>query len=347
MSDDGAPLCIWYGGLPAVDRVGLGSRDVVRLRRIAIRRRALGWFLLFAFPSLLAVTVLLLLVNGWFLGRMQETEAGSPALGLIALVVMTASLVFLLALPLSLLFAKEAFRKARLARAAMLGGSIVRCRGPVDDLILDRSVWKKLDSAGLLDGEEIEFEVIEQPELLWRVGPVEIEPWLEVKRGVTTETPEYAWIASRWTTPTDLDEETVHYNQRRLSDEELRELADCIPRLGATRVSFVTAINALAIWRLWELVMNGVPPLEPILVTGLALWADIEVARLWTQRYRFSVDVNEGWVALVRLPEVHDGDEAPISFAEFLPESGAEWTVDGNPAAWRRVIEHRDLQRAK
>jgi hypothetical protein len=337
----------WFGGLPVIDRLCLSARDVTRLRRIAIRRRALGWFLIFAFPSLLAVTVMLLLFNGWFMTRMQETETESAVLGLIALAVMAASLVFLLALPVSLIFARESFRRARLARVAMIGGSIVRCRGNVEELILDRSVWKKLDSAGLLDEDEVVLDVVEGPELLWRVGPVEIEPWLEVKRGITTETPEYAWIASRWTRPTDLDQETVHYNQRRLSDEEISELSDCIPRLGARRMAFVTAINALAIWRIYDLVANGVPPLEPLLVTGLALWADIEVGRLWTQRQRFAMDVAEGWVALVRLPEEQEGaDDPSISFAEFLPESGAEWTVDGSPAAWRRVVDHHDFRHA-
>lgn len=340
-------LRTWFGGLPVVDRLGMSARDLTRLRRIAIRRRTLGWFLVVAFPSLLSVTVLLLLFNGWFMARLQEAEAESAVLGLIALAVMAASLVFLLALPLSLIFARESFRRARLARVAMIGGSIVRCRGAVEELILDRSVWKKLDSAGLLDQDEVVLDVVEGPELLWRVGPVEIEPWLEVKRGVTTETPEYAWIASRWTRPTDLDQATVHYNQRRLSDEELHELSDCIPRLGVTRMAFATAINALAIWRLYELGVSGVPPLEPLLVTGLALWADIEVGRLWAQRHRFSIDVAEGWVALVRMPEEQDGaGNAPVSFAEFLPESGAEWTVDGSPAAWRRVIEHRNFRHA-
>lgn len=347
MSADTTHLRTWFGGLPAVERLELNDRDLVRLRRIAIRRRALGWFLVFAFPSLLAVTVLFLLFNGWFIGRMSETE--SALLGLIALAVMAASLVFLLALPLSLLFAREAFRRARLARSAMLAGRIARCRGPVEELILDRSVWKKLDSAGLLDGEEIEFDVLEEPELLWRVGPLEIESWLEVRRGLTTETPEYAWIASRWTRPTDFDQETVHYNQRRLSEEELHELADCIPQVGLTRVAFVIALNGLAAWRLWDLFAHGAPALEPAMVAGLALWADIEIGRLWAQRHRFSVDVDEGWVALVRMPEEEatDDGEPTISFAEFLPESGAEWTVDGTPAAWRRVVEHREFLRAK
>lgn len=344
MSGEPDRLRVWFGGLPAVLPIDLSARDRVRLRRIAIRRRAMGWFLVFAFPSLLSVTILFLVVNGWFFARMEESEHGSPMLGLVALGVMTASLVFLLSIPLSLLFAREAFRRARLAREAMLGGRIVRCRGQVEELILDRSTWKKLDAAGMLDGDEIEFDVLENAELLWRVGPVEIEPWLEVRRGVTTETPEYAWIASRWTQPTDLGQETVHYNQRRLSEDEITELVDCIPRIGLTRLAFVTALNTLAAWRLWDVVVNGAPALEPALVTGLAVWADVEVARLWAQRHRFSVDVDEGWVALVRMPGENEDESDPISFAEFLPESGAEWTVDGNPAPWRRVVEHRELR---
>jgi len=340
-------LLTWFGGLPAVARMDLSSRDVVRLKRIAIRRRALGWFLLFAFPSLLAVTVCLLLFNGWFVSWISQADPGSPLLGIVALGVMAASLVFLLALPVSLIFARESFRRARTARTAILRGRIVRCRGTIDELILDRSVWKKLEAAGLLAAAEVEFDVLEESELLWRVGPVEIEPWLEVKRGVTTETPEYAWIASRWTKPTDLEDESVRYNQRRLSEEEIDELADCVPRLGLTRVAFVTALNALAAWRLYDLSTTGTSPLEPALVTGLALWADIEIARLWAQRHRFTIDLSEGWVALVRMPEPEEEQEdaAHISFAEFLPESGAEWTVDGAPAAWRRVIEHRNFLR--
>lgn len=346
MSDEGASLRTWFGGLPAVETIELNERDFARLRRIANRRRAIGWFLVFAFPSLLTMTVLLMLFNGWFIERMEEADTGSALLGLLALGVMTAGLAFLLSLPVALLFAREAFRRARLARMAILRGFVTRCRGPIDDLIVDRSVWKKLDAAGLLDGEEIEFDVLEDSELLWRVGPVEVEPWLEVRRGLTTETPEYAWIASRWARPAELDEETVHYSQRLLSQEEARELADCVPQIGLTRAAFVTALNALAAWRIFELATHGSPPLEPILVTVLAIWADLEVARLWLQRHRFTVDLDEGWVALVRLPGKDEGSDGAISFAEFLPESGAEWTVDGTPAAWRRIIQHRNLPRA-
>lgn len=336
---------VWFGGLPAVERLGLTERDVARLHRIATRRRSGGWFLIFAFPSLLAVTVLALLFNGWFVGWVDEAGVGSATLGILALGVMAASLVFLLSLPLSLLLAREAFRRARLARVAILRGEVTRCRGPVEDLIVDRSTWKKLDEAGLLDRDEIEIDVIEDSGILWRVGPVEIEPWLELSRGETTETPEYAWIASRWTRPTALDQESVHYNRRRLSEDEIAELADCIPRLGATRVAFVAALNALAAWRIFDWLVGGAAPLEPLLLTALAVWADVEIARLWLHRHRFTVDLAEGWVALVRMPE---GDQAEgITFAEFLPESGAEWTVDGAPAAWRRILGHRGLLRSR
>ncbi len=336
-------LRTWFGGLPAVETIALTARDLSRLRRIAIRRRTLGWFLIFALPTLITVTVLLLLFNGWFVGILSESETSSPLLGLVALAVMTASLVFLLALPVALLFARDSFHRARLARMAILRGTLTRCRGPVEELILDRTAWKRLEAAGLLEGDEIQIDVIEDGEILWRVGSIEIEPWLDVTRGTTTQTPEYAWIASRWTRPTELDADTVHFKQRRLSEGELRELADCMPRLGRTRVAFVAALNALAIWRLYDLLVHGAPPLEPGLVSALALWADVEVARRWIRRHRFAVDLDEGWVALVRLEEDEERSEG-ISFAEFLPESGAEWTVDGAPAAWRRIVQHVDLR---
>lgn len=345
MKDDTGSVRKWFAGLPAVGTVDLTEHDTTRLRRIAIRRRTLGWFLIFAFPSLVAVAVFLLLFNRWFVGRMHETVTSSTLVGIMALAVMTASLVFLLSLPLALFFAREAFHRARLARMAILRGTITRCRGLVDELILDRGAWKRLDAAGLLEGDQIEIDVIEDARLLWRVGAVEVDPWLELRSGTTTETPEYAWIASRWTRPTESDAETVHYNQRRLSESEKRELEDCKPRFGTTRIAFVAALNALAIWRIFELFSNGSTPLEPVLVSGLALWADIEVVRVWIRRHRMSVDLDEGWVALVRLAE-HENPEKKgetISFAEFLPESGAEWTVDGAPAPWRRIMQHRNL----
>jgi hypothetical protein len=333
----------WFAGLPAVERIGVTERDVARLHRIATRRRAGGWFLIFAFPSLLAVTVFALLFNGWLVAWMSESGVGSTTLGILALGVMAASLAFLLSLPVSLLLAREAFRRARAARMAILRAEVTRCRGPVEDLIVDRRTWKRLDEAGLLDHDEIEIDVIEDSGILWRVGAVEIEPWLELRRGETTETPEYAWIASRWTRPTELDQESVHFNRRRLSDDEIAELADCMPRLSPMRVAFVVALNALAAWKIFHWLAGSATPIEPLLVTALAVWADVEIARLWLHRHRFGVDLAEGWVALVRMPE--DEQSEGITFAEFLPESGAEWTVDGAPAAWRRILGHRGTLR--
>lgn len=185
------------------------------------------------------------------------------------------------------------------------------------------------------------IDVFDGSGLLWRVHGVEVDRWIQLPRGVTTTTPEYAAIASRWTRPLETPSGVIDYNRRGLSDGERDELRGSAPRVGALRGTLIAAVNAIALANATDPIRGEGEPLPTILSLVIAIWADVELASLLNMRRRINADAREGWVAIVKASAGEQEPPRPGGIVEYLPKTGLEWTIDGLPAPWRRIAPRR------
>ncbi len=338
MAGDSRQIRLWYAGLEAVEPLPLEERDLTRLRRLMRSRRTVAGLTLLGGPAIVVSMLFVVVISA----RLLHRDLGDVISSVAAIAFLVGlTLALFLALPLGLLVGRDTWRQYRIATSALMRGTLLRCRGLTANLVVDRRTWKWLSGSGLLRAEVTEIDVLEDSGLLWRMNGIEVDRWVLLPHGTTTVTPEYATIASRWTRPTETASGTIDFNRRSLSEDELRELAHSVPRVGLVRLALVAVVNAYAIYRLVTFGSEERHVAETAIAIALAVWSDFELVRAWLLRSRFKSDLDEGWVAIVKLPNDPDHVEQPASFAEFLPESGVEWTTDGLPAVWRRVFLRR------
>ncbi|MCM2315221.1 MAG: hypothetical protein NDJ92_08725 [Thermoanaerobaculia bacterium] len=331
---------LWFAGLPVSGRVALDERDRLRLRRLVRSRRTLAGAAFLGGPAAIALLGFTVAIST----RALRRDLGASAETAFSAAVVVGILFTLFAvLPVSILVARDAWRQYRVAVRAQRGGALYRCRGPIADVVVDRRTWERIVDSGLLRGAELELDVFDDSGLLWRIGGVEVDRWIQLPRGVTTSTPEYAAIASRWTKPIETPTGVIDYNRRGLSDGELAELRGSAPSVGVLRGTLIAAVNLLALANAAEVLRGNGEPLQTLLALVIAVWADVELASLVNIRRRIDADAREGWVAIVKSKA--DEPEAPREGAvvEYLPRTGLEWTVDGLPAPWRRIAARRPV----
>jgi hypothetical protein len=260
-----------------------------------------------------------------------------------AAIVVGVLLTLFVVLPVSLLVARDAWRQYRVAVRAQRGGALYRCQGRIADVVVDLKSWEKIVGTGLLRGDELAIDVFDDSGLLWRIGGVEVDRWIQIPRGITTSTPEYAAIASRWTKPIETPTGVIDFNRRGLSDGELAELRGSAPRVGVLRGALITAVNALALANAVRVLQGEGEALQTVLALVIAVWADVELASLVSMRRRIDADVREGWVAIVKSNAAQSDAPRPEAVVEYLPRTGLEWTIDGLPAPWRRIAIRRSI----
>lgn len=331
---------LWFAGLPVSERVTLDQRDTLRLRRLVRSRRTLAGAAFLGGPAAIALLAFAVAIST----RALRRDLGGPAeTAFSAAVIVGILLTLFVVLPVSILVARDAWRQYRVAVRAQRSGALYRCRGPIADVVVDRRTWERIVDSGLLRGGELELDVFDDSGLLWRIGGVEVDRWIQLPRGVTTSTPEYAVIASRWTKQIETPTGVIDFNRRGLSDGELAELRGSAPSVGMLRGTLIAAVNLLALANAAEVLRGNGEPLQTLLALVIAVWADVELASLVNIRRRIDADAREGWVAIVKSKA--DEPEAPREGAvvEYLPRTGLEWTIDGLPAPWRRIAERRPV----
>lgn len=332
---------LWFGGLPVSGRVALDERDKVRLRRLVRSRRTLAGAAFLGGPAAIALFMFAVAISARALSR---DLGGRAETAFSAAVIVGILLTLFAVLPVSILVARDAWRQYRVAVRAQRGGVLYRCHGPIADTVVDRKTWERIVDSGLLRGGELELDVFDDSGLLWRIGGVEVDRWIQLPRGVTTSTPEYATIASRWTRPIETPTGVIDFNRRGLSDGELAELRGSAPRVGIVRGALIAAVNLVALANAIEVLRGHGQPLQAVLSLVIAVWADVELASLVSMRRKIDTDAREGWVAIVK----SNADEAVVphegAVVEYLPRTGLEWTIDGLPAPWRRIAERRSVE---
>jgi hypothetical protein len=336
MSDSETRL--WFAGLEVTGPVELTNRDEVRLRRLVRSRRTLVGAAFLGGPAAIALLGLAIAVSA----RALRRELGDAAETAFSAALVTGILFTLfLVLPVSLLLARDAWRQYRVAVRAKRGGTLYRCRGRIADVVCARKTWERIVDSGLLRATALELDVFDDSGLLWRVNGVEVDRWIQLPRGVTTQTPEYATIASRWTRPVETPTGVIDFNRRGLSDGELAELRGSAPRVGAIRGTLIAAVNLLAIANGAAALRGQGEAIPTVLAIAIATWADIELASLVNLRRRIVADARAGWVAIVKSAMQERAIPRPGEIVEYLPKTGLEWTIDGLPAPWRRIARRR------
>ncbi|MGK2856580.1 MAG: hypothetical protein ACSLFQ_05180 [Thermoanaerobaculia bacterium] len=338
MHDD--PQRLWFAGLPVDERIALGDRDRVRLRRLVRSRRTLVGAAFLGGPAAIALLGLVVALSV----RALRRDLGDAAEAAFTAALVIAVFVTLLAvLPVSILVARDAWRQYRVAVRAQRDRVLYRCHGRIADVVVDRKTWERIVESGLLRGEALEIDVFDDSGLLWRIGGIEVDRWVQLPRGVTTSTPEYAEIASRWTKPIETPTGVIDFNRRGLSDGELAELRGSAPRVGVLRGALIAAVNVLALANAAEVLRGNGEPLQTVLALVIAIWADVELANLVNMRRRIDADAREGWVAIVKSKADEVEAQRAGAVVEYLPRTGLEWTIDGLPAPWRRIAERRSI----
>jgi len=257
----------------------------------------------------------------------------------------SAFLVALLLAPFALARLALALRRARAYRRDLRDAHVLRFAGALsafDSLALDRDL-ALLARRGVFapePGVEQDLVVLKDArELLHANGR-----WAE--RRVSLHVSELALPPEspvKLSLPRELRSEaaqTLEVARRRLTDLELRELAQHAARLRqpGTALLLLTPVMAGALY-VWADSDWSLPPhlASAPLIIGMWLLAVQALLRRRRVAQRLASDMDLGWVITVDHGERAGGDpELPARGVESLLNARLDWTVNRRPATWRR-----------
>lgn len=322
---------VWYAGIGAASERELDARELTALRRRTSRTLALA---LSAF-ALVPITIAFLLVV-FALAELMAADriiATDLAIGVTTFVI---ALYVLAGVPLSLAAGARALRLYRALRRDAEAGRVVVCTGRGSDFVAPVKTAKRLMRAGFSferDGD-IALEVLPGSGVLWTLNQRRPEETITLPRGATSETPEFAAIAAKWTRPLEIAGGAIEYNRRSLSAAEKSELQLYVPDISLKLV-WLAALHVLLVYQIVRFVEGDVfYGVLAFFSSVIAFIADRRMLRLIQFQKSLRRDLEEGWVAIVK-PRSHNDD--PMTVIEYLPLTGAEWTTGGIPAAWRKM----------
>ena len=137
--------------------------------------------------------------------------------------------------------------------------------------------------------------------------------------------------------------------RRRIAEPERAELQRYVARLTAVPWLFIglTAVMSTFV-SLW-IVREQATLRDMLAPISLCVWgyAALRHLRGYALARRLEADLEVGWLLSWQAAEVPrspppgeslDSRKPPFQHAEVLPVSQRDWTIDGKPAAWRRVL---------
>lgn len=180
-----------------------------------------------------------------------------------------------------------------------------------------------VNSVELLSGASMVFSI--------NKSPVKLGHTVRVTRAVPR--PDQPVFLER-STRSDAEDDRSCIGRRRLTPEEIAELSGYARRqtIDAILPSLFTMVIVLLVARR---MMGGTFPWSPVLLGGICIIAGWRILRsVYLIPSTTRRDAHAGWVVCSRQSESDAGEGAGI-LVENLPHSGAVWTVDEQPAAWR------------
>lgn len=319
----------WCLGLPQTACVPLSTEEILTLRRERRRLLVWGWVLLLLFPFCL-------------LGALLVLVALSP-LALSKSVTMAVAFTVFLVAALVLATGKQFLTRAHTNAKNQRQGEKRIFAGVVPEELRGDPSLRRLLQDGYLQPltEEQVFEVLAPSGRLWQVNAQPVRRWMTLDISTATNPPENAHIAAQWLEPIgEVDGQQVLGGQRELSAAEGEELRRIAGRLQRTPL-----VPALLL-SLWSLLAVGFAVYKWVLPTdlpfygllGVTLLADAALLHGVLKARRLHRDLAEGFVFILQGSETpeQDPDDEKNRLIEVLSVSHVVWTVDGQPATWRR-----------
>lgn len=319
----------WCAGFPQSGRRDLTPAEIAELQAMAGRFLTQG-------RGALAVVLALL---GWSLvaGLQYATTRNLPvALGFGLF--LSVSII-----PLASMLTRDWFARAHALRQDAASGWLRQFTGQLAAGAADETRERLLRRRLLFPDPQRPqwFEVLPRSSLVWTANGHRIPTWVRAIPSVLAAVPEYAATAAQWVSPVDQPgSEGIHLNFRDLSSAESDEV-----RRHSHKLLLRPMGGALlfSVWALFPWLSGSFKevPAAMFFFGGVAAWSWWNVVRVLSVVAKLRRDAEVARVVIVRRsvePAGEDGGAPELAPAdEFLPESGLPWTVNAQPAPWRRT----------
>jgi len=245
-------------------------------------------------------------------------------------------------IPLALMLTRDWLTRARALRQDAESGWLRQFTGQLAVGSADETRERLLRRRLLIPDPQRHqwFEVLPASQLVWTANGHRIPTWVRAIPNVLAAVPEFAATAAQWVTPVDQPgSEGIHLNFRDLTPTECGEVRRHSQKLLLRPLGGALLFTLWAAFPWFAGSLRGVPT-AMFVFGGIAAWSWWNVIRVLGVVNRLKRDSEVGRVVIVRRsldPEGQSGSSAELAPPdEFLPESGIPWTVNEQPAPWRR-----------
>lgn len=323
----------WFQDWPLVERTPLSKDERTAISRERVRLQTFGCLLTPIFPIVFLVGLAML--------------AGGDLTGRSGILMGVSLLAFLLLSVAPLAIANTCFKRAKAAKQDLQAGQRRRFAGVITHAMTTNDVIFKLVANGHLSMQDSTQSVdILASGHLWRANDRPVRGWSFVTISETTAVPEIAHIAANWLDPVaETPDGPINAGKRELTNDEKEELRQQARRKWQS--TLLPAILSTA----WctPLLIYGIRQQQfPrgfffLLLVAATVLADIALVKGIRTAIRIRRDAAVGLALIMQGPigprsrsqAPNDGNEHTI---ELLPAAKLVWTVDGEPADWRKRV---------
>ncbi len=317
-NDEG--MVLWCAGLPCVGRDALDAAERQALRRDAMRRLTVG---LVCYP----LGVLFLVAGIAALAVLPNPALESPLL-----FGSTAAILFLLTGWL-LLVGDDGVRRSKQLRDDLRAGVRLRFAGVLSEPLPEEPTLEMLQACGLLQiGPPQTIDVLPGSKRILRVNGRRPAGWLTAECPATVAQPASARIIAQWLDPVDPYDPEVRGGRRELTEEEKGELRRTLRRAWQRPLPLALLLTA---WMVGTVALcrhtggwpDGLAGGVLLALLSLTLYVDGYVLHCLHRALRLRRDLAQGTVTMISAAE---------QLTEWLSGSHLPWTINGQPAAWRK-----------
>jgi len=239
-------------------------------------------------------------------------------------------------------------QRAKALNKDLKTGERMRFSGVISETMGEHPLVAKLIKISSLSADRTEKQSIDilASGRVWRVNDRPEKKWLLAMVSETATVPEVAHIAAQWLDPLPVnDNPSFSGGNRELSVTEKQELRNyarqqwrppLLPGIGLTAWSGGICVLCITQWRLPPDFIGFFFLLILTVLYDIALLIRISTARC------IAKDIAAGNVLIVQgdIDGYVKGESQNSAIqeqtVEFLPQSNMTWTVDGEPASWRK-----------
>jgi hypothetical protein len=343
-SEQDAAQLTFCAGLPFIGNRVVTEADQASLRKMRKRSTLIGTLWLMSIPPAVVATL-------WYLL--------SPA-SLDAFVALLIVLDFFFGVPVSLLKARDAFRRARLCSRTMKTASVRVFAGLLNLDDPSDAIRDSLTRAGLLHPETGKNNCIELHASADVIYSINDSPPGRFERVELTTAASAPTNPARFAVPIDWIPpfDRMELTRRRLTPGERTELLNYANDVGtkaAFSVVLICWFGGKALWQVLTKLLAAWPGLGETLSVAIMIGICTQlILRARRRAGELHLESECGWAVSMEPAEAGDAEAGrhadcrdPIIPAEVLSQSGLLWTVRGQPAGWRRAGAKKLFQRMR